>query len=92
MDLNGKIKSLQHNPHCQNCGTPDPQCYPGFEYTICCNETVCDRLEKYIFYNDTISVKACCWAMAEAQFNLKGIDVREQSGMTRIPINDIDMN
>ncbi len=90
MDLKKKIEVLVQHPHCQNCGQIDPECYPGFAYTICCNEAVCDRLEKYIFYNDRISVQACCWAMAEAKFNLKGINVIEQSGMTRLPLNDID--
>ena len=92
MDIKEKIRSFKEGPHCQNCGAINPECYPGFQYTACCNEAVCDQLEKYIFYNDKISVNACCWAMAEAQFNLKGIDVIEQSSMTRIPINDIDLN
>ena len=87
-----KIQLLQKHRHCQNCGEINPECYPGFEYTTCCNEAVCDQLEKYIFYNDKVSIKACCWAMAEALFASKGIDVIGQSGMSRLPLNDIDQN
>lgn len=83
-----RIEEMSKAPHCQNCGEINPDLYSGYEYTSCCNEALCDSLEKYIFCNEQICAKACCWAMAEAKFILQEINVLGQEGMRRIPINE----
>ena len=90
MNYQSKLNDLLKFPHCQNCGTTNPEMYSGFEYTSCCNEAICDGVEKYKFYNKKISVNACCWAVAEFKFNIKGIKVLEEEGMSRVPLNEIE--
>jgi hypothetical protein len=91
MDLKEKIKLMSVSPHCQNCGEINPHLYPGYFYTSCCNEAICDSLEKYVFCNDHICTKACCWAMAETKFLLQEVNVLGQEGMRRIPIHELEI-
>lgn len=77
-----------NSKHCSNCGAPNPEIIEyaatGDEgFTACCNEAVCDAAEQYTFGNEHVSVKACCWARAEAQFKKMGVDVHEFETMTR---------
>ena len=82
------IEELKKHPHCVNCGRVDPETF-GFSegqetaLTPCCQESICERNEEYRFGNEEVSVKACCWAMAELQFQWQGIDVARQKGMHR---------
>lgn len=55
-----------HASHCESCGQDNPRTEDG--YTTCCNELVCDG-GSYTFGPDTgKTVRACCWAKAEAKF------------------------
>ena len=83
-----KLKDVRNNAHCANCGLINPEMVEDGDmpeaYTVCCNEKVCDRLVEHTFGNKKVTVKACCWAVAELEFKARGIDVARQHGMYRI--------
>jgi len=87
-----KIEELKVKKHCKNCGMIDPVMIETFEmeedkYTECCQEITCESQSFYDFGNDEVSVSACCWAMAELEFQALGIDPSDQKTM-RI-LNDL---
>lgn len=52
-------------------------------HTQCCHEAVCKGLNDYPFIGEEVTVEACCWAMAELQFALKGIDIFKLKSIRR---------
>jgi len=56
----------QMKNHCESCGRENPATDEG--YTTCCNENVCDGRHLNSFGNETKSVRACCWAVADTKF------------------------
>ena len=89
MDIKSNIEQLKNHPHCCNCGKINPEVVAFSDnhneegHTQCCNEAVCRHEKLYFFGNEEIETKACCWAMADLQFRLRGIDVHLQKGMKR---------
>lgn len=80
--------SIYKGKHCSNCGADNPAIIEyaaqGDEgFTSCCNEALCDGITLYVFGNETVSVKACCWASAEKQFIAQGVDVLTFDTMQR---------
>ena len=90
-ELNSR-QPLQKNPHCQNCGKINPSVLEygmggeGEGFTECCHEAVCDGTKVFIFGNDQVEVRACCWAVAELEFKAQGIDVLAQKTMRRFDL------
>ena len=87
-DIQKRLEATQKQPHCANCGKINPPIfnfYDGYEagLTQCCHEAVCERLDQYNFGNLKVSVKACCWSVAEMKFKIKGVDVTQEKGMYR---------
>ena len=87
-EVRKRIEEIKKHPHCVNCGIIHPEMVEDSEmpkaYTKCCHEAVCDQLLEYTFGNNEVSVKACCWAIAELEFKAKGVDVAKQQGMRRL--------
>jgi hypothetical protein len=87
------IKEIQRQPHCANCGKINPGITPYAKIekgglTACCHEEICCHLDDYIFGNDSVGVKACCWAIAEKMFKVRNIDIHQLPGISRRQMNE----
>ena len=87
-ELAVRLKELQKEPHCANCGRIAPEVFGyGGEHesglTVCCQDNVCVNNEEFTFGDHQHSVRACCWAAAELRFRMKGVDVVKLKGIQR---------
>jgi hypothetical protein len=76
------IERAKRNPHCENCGSLNPNSEEG--YTTCCNECVCfgpgrQGYNRSRFGTEQNYKVACCWAVADAKFMAAGQEVPEGS-------------
>ncbi len=97
MSILEEIQKMKQNPHCANCGELNPECVDYGDsynkgYTLCCDEAVCISQEYYYFGNDSVKVKACCWAVAEREFKSQGINHLSLDSMSRIPVDGMGEN
>lgn len=71
-------KQLHPNtPHCESCGTPNPDTHRNDGYTECCNELVCHGPDKHYTQkwkseDGKMKVVACCGFHAQIKFEALG--------------------
>lgn len=77
--IKAQIIKMGKTPHCENCGSLNPQMIRGEGYTVCCNELLCSGKTQYPdrFGTEDNFVKACCWAVAEGKFMAEGRKIPE---------------
>ena|SRR3989338_7684000 len=94
-EIKERLEGIHKRPHCADCGTIEPSVisYGGGSrdgFTECCNEKICDGTHNYLFGNDRVSVRACCWAAAELKFKLQGVNLSKHHGMSRLLDNEME--